>query len=111
MHNDTGNTELRVCSWSPLQPPVLSDIAGVTGPIGDLAAAGTTIHQFTVTDQDDVISCSVDPPENSKFAINTIDGAAGTQRKCICINEKMNKLQLYTVFFSCSVELFITENV
>lgn len=60
---------------------MLSDLNGVSGPIGDLSAAGTTIHQFTVTDQDDVISCSVDPPENSAFTINALDGTAGTQRK------------------------------
>ncbi|KAH3879229.1 hypothetical protein DPMN_003132 [Dreissena polymorpha] len=32
---------------------------------------------FTVTDQDDAISCSINAPESAKFGITTVDTATG----------------------------------
>ncbi|XP_053389114.1 uncharacterized protein LOC128552120, partial [Mercenaria mercenaria] len=56
--------------------PVLSDL-GVTTNVGDGAASGTSVYQFTVDDQDDVVTCTSSDPD---FTVNSVDGVAGTQR-------------------------------
>ena len=61
------------------QPPTLDNLGGSTS-IGDNTPVGTSIHQFTATDQDDVVACTVD---NGDFTVTAVDGAAGTQRTAL----------------------------
>ncbi|KAH3859590.1 hypothetical protein DPMN_102407 [Dreissena polymorpha] len=60
---------------------VLTNFAGTSGPLGDLLPVGTSVHQFTATDQDDAISCSINAPEGAKFGITKVDTATGAQPK------------------------------
>ncbi|XP_052260897.1 mucin-5AC-like [Dreissena polymorpha] len=65
---------------SSYKVPVLTNFAGTSGPLGDLSPVGTSVHQFTVTDQDDAISCSINAQESAKFGITKLDTATGAQR-------------------------------
>ncbi|XP_052259125.1 uncharacterized protein LOC127863594 isoform X5 [Dreissena polymorpha] len=60
--------------------PVLTNFAGTSGPLGDLSPVGTSVQQFTITDQDDAISCSINAQEVAKFGITKVDTATGAQR-------------------------------
>jgi len=68
-------------SQSSLKVSVLTNFAGTSGPLGDLLPVGTSVHQFTATDQDDAISCSINAPEGAKFGITKVDTATGAQPK------------------------------
>jgi len=72
---------LKKKSKSSFKAPVLTNFAGTSGPLGDLSPVGTSVHQFTVTDQDDAISCSINAPESAKFGITKVNTATGSQRK------------------------------
>ncbi|KAH3896699.1 hypothetical protein DPMN_020878 [Dreissena polymorpha] len=60
--------------------PVPTNFAGTSGPLGDLSLVGTSVHQFTITDQDDAISFSINAQEVAKFGITKVDTATGAQR-------------------------------
>ena len=84
------------------QVPVLSGMSATPTSVGDLSPVGTSITQFTVTDQDDIITCSVvSPPEFSVVTVGT--PATGAQSRRVCL--------YYTdLCFGCLVRCRVHDN-
>ena len=65
----------------------LPDLTGLpqTTTISDETPIGTTLHTFNVIDSDDKITCSVDPPENTRFNVTDTAPSKSVWREIITI--------------------------
>ncbi|KAH3870245.1 hypothetical protein DPMN_033427 [Dreissena polymorpha] len=71
--------------------PVLTNFAGTSGPLGDLSP-------FTVTDQDDAISCSINAPESAKFGITKVDTATGAQHVVTLFSDVILMMMMIVIY-------------
>ncbi|KAH3894799.1 hypothetical protein DPMN_018958 [Dreissena polymorpha] len=71
--------------------PVLTNFAGTSGPLGDLSP-------FTVTDQDDAISCSINAPESAKFGITKVDTATGAQHVVTLFSDVIFMMMMIVIY-------------
>ncbi|KAH3879640.1 hypothetical protein DPMN_003546 [Dreissena polymorpha] len=71
--------------------PVLTNFAGTSGPRGDLSP-------FTVTDQDDAISCSINAPESAKFGITKVDTATGAQHVVTLFSDVILMMMMIVIY-------------